>query len=145
MSRCDPVKVNPRPTPTSPEKAGKLDKRTRKNEAMSPLPGKYFHFNVLACPRLPVKVYFYLVQNVSNRFGFQFFLAETKGNINQAGCTTTYIGIFYKKKKKKKQACTDSSCGFGGRLAVTVRFLIQQAYPLEIYLFCTILSEVSNK
>ena len=28
---------------------------------------------------------------------------------------------------------------------LTVRFLIQQAYPLEIYLFSTILSEVSNK
>ena len=28
---------------------------------------------------------------------------------------------------------------------LSVRFLIQQAYPLEIYLFCTILSEVSNK
>ena len=24
------------------------------------------------------------------------FLAETKGNINQAGCTTNNIGIFYK-------------------------------------------------
>ena len=29
--------------------------------------------------------------------------------------------------------------------SLTVRVLIQQAYPLEIYLFCTILSEVSNK
>ena len=29
--------------------------------------------------------------------------------------------------------------------SLTVRFLIYQAYPLEIYLFCTILSEVSNK
>ena len=29
--------------------------------------------------------------------------------------------------------------------SLTVRFLIQQAYPLEIYLFCTILSQVSNK
>ena len=29
--------------------------------------------------------------------------------------------------------------------SLRVRFLISQAYPLEIYLFCMILSEVSNK
>ena len=29
--------------------------------------------------------------------------------------------------------------------SLTFRFLIQQAYPLEIYPFCTMLSEVSNK
>ena len=29
--------------------------------------------------------------------------------------------------------------------SLSVRFLIKQAYPLEIYLFCSILSEVSNK
>ena len=29
--------------------------------------------------------------------------------------------------------------------SLTVRFLILQAYPLDIDLFCTILSEVSNK
>ena len=29
--------------------------------------------------------------------------------------------------------------------SLSVRFLIQQAYPLEIYLFCAILSKVSNK
>ena len=28
--------------------------------------------------------------------------------------------------------------------SLTVRFLILHAYPLEIYLFCTILPEVSN-
>ena len=28
---------------------------------------------------------------------------------------------------------------------LTVKFLIQQADPLEIYFFCTILSDVSNK
>ena len=29
--------------------------------------------------------------------------------------------------------------------SLTFKFLIYQAYPLEIYLLCTILSEVSNK
>ena len=28
--------------------------------------------------------------------------------------------------------------------SLKVKFLIQQAYPLEIYFFCTILLEVSN-
>lgn len=49
-----PVKVNPRPPPPPREKAGTW---TKELEKIVGSPGKYFHSNVLACPRLPVKAY----------------------------------------------------------------------------------------
>lgn len=59
-----PVNVNaphpPPPPSPNPGKGGDLDKRTRKDEPMSPSPEKYSHSSVLAFPRLPVKVYRFL-------------------------------------------------------------------------------------
>ena len=51
----------------------------------------------------------------------------------------------------KKQVSERPAWTSGGVLAVAshdslrVRFFIQQAYPLQIYFFCVILPEVSNK
>ena len=55
-----PVKVNPRPAPHSPNpgEGGSLDKRTRESA------GQYFHSNVLAFPRLPVKVHINFIKNI---------------------------------------------------------------------------------
>ena len=44
----------PVPLPQPREKAGTW---TKELEKIVGSPGKYFHSNVLACPRLPVKVY----------------------------------------------------------------------------------------
>jgi len=47
-----------------PEKGGDLDKRTRENELMFLPPGQYFHSNVLAFPRLLVKVFNNFIKDV---------------------------------------------------------------------------------
>ena len=82
--------------PPQPGKGGDIGQKNSKKWANVPTPSEIFSFQ---CPRLspPTSEGIFLFGSKCFKpVWFSIFLAETKGNMNQTGCTTTYIGIFYK-------------------------------------------------